>query len=108
MGKEEIILCKDEIILQIAIDHDNLKLLIRVCILKSTEIFKRHLLAQPFKLLFAVRATIVSSPSVANGVLVELEHIHHSHLGNNTTKEVGALISTGSFDRKTTVLVFLS
>ena len=33
---------------------------------------------------------------MANGILMELQHVHYSNLGNNTTKEVRTLIGTGS------------
>lgn len=52
------------------------------------------LLDQPIKLFFNLRTAEVGGPSVADGELMELQHVHHSDLSNSTAEQVRPLIHT--------------
>ena len=57
----------------------------------------RNLLYEPLKLLFDLGAAKVGGPGVSNGELVELEHVHDSHLGHGTAKQLWPLVHTGRY-----------
>lgn len=52
------------------------------------------LLDEPFELLRVVCTAVVSGPGVADGKLMELEHVHHPNLSHSTAKQVRTLIHT--------------
>lgn len=54
-----------------------------------------HVLDEPIELLFVFRAAEVCGPSVADGELVELQHVHDADLSYGTTKQFRSLIDTG-------------
>lgn len=45
-----------------------------------------HLLDEPIELLFVFRAAKVCGPGMTDGELVELEHVHDSHLSYGTAE----------------------
>lgn len=62
----------------------------RACFARS------YVLDEPFKLLGVVGAAVVGGPSVTDGELVELEHIHHADLSHRTAKQIWTLVDTCS------------
>lgn len=54
-----------------------------------------HLLDETVKLLLNVRAAKICGPGVADGELVELQHVHDSHLSHSAAKELRTLVHAG-------------
>lgn len=54
-----------------------------------------HLLDEPVELLFVFRAAEVGGPGVADGKLVELQHVHDSNLSHSAAEQLGPLVHTG-------------
>lgn len=61
-----------------------------------------HLLAEPLELLFVFRTAKVGGPGVANGKLVELQHVHDADLSHRTAKQLRPLVHTGRWGREHT------
>lgn len=59
-------------------------------------------LDEPVKLLFVFRAAEVGGPGVADGKLVELQHVHDAHLGHSAAEQLGPLVHTGRWGRERT------
>lgn len=49
-------------------------------------------LDEPLELLRVVRTAVVGGPGVADGELVELQHIHHADLRHHTAEQVRTLV----------------
>lgn len=54
-----------------------------------------HLLKETVKLLLRVRAAKVCGPGVADGELVELQHVHDSNLSHSAAKQLRTLVHAG-------------
>lgn len=69
--------------------------------LEST-LTKKHLLDEPVKLLFVFWTAEVCGPRVADGELVELQHVHDAHLSHSAAEQLGPLIHTCRWGSKRT------
>lgn len=54
-----------------------------------------HLLDEPVELLPDVRAAEVRGPGVADGELVELQHVHDPDLSHGAAEQLGTLVHAG-------------
>lgn len=61
-----------------------------------------YLLDEPVKLLFVFRAAEVGGPGVADGKLVELQHVHDSYLSHSAAEQLGPLVHTGRWGMERT------
>lgn len=55
-----------------------------------------HLLDEPVKLLFVFWTAKVCGPGVADGELVEFQHVHDANLSDGTAEQLRSLVHTGS------------
>lgn len=54
-----------------------------------------HLLHETIKLLFVFRTAEVCGPGVADGELVELQHVHDADLSDSTAEQLRPLVHAG-------------
>ena len=57
-------------------------------------VWEFFILDEPLELLRIVRTAVVGGPGVADGELVELQHIHHPNLCHSTAEQVRTLVHT--------------
>lgn len=62
-----------------------------------------HLLHETIKLLLNVGAAKVCGPGVADGELVELQHVHDAYLSHSAAKQFWTLVHTGRWGRGQTL-----
>lgn len=62
---------------------------------KTSTLLAELLLDEPLKLLFVFRAAKVCGPGMADGELVELQHVHDADLSHGTAEQLGSLVHTG-------------
>lgn len=58
-----------------------------------------YLLDEPIKLIRGLGAAEVGGPGVADGELVELQHVHDAHLGHSAAEQLGPLVHAGRWER---------
>lgn len=58
-----------------------------------------YLLDEPIKLIRVLGAAEVGGPGVADGELVELQHVHDAHLGHSAAEQLGPLVHAGRWER---------
>lgn len=67
-----------------------------------------HSLDEPVKLLFNVRAAKICGPGVADGELMELQHVHDSDLSHCAAKQLRTLVDAGRCGRGQSVCGLLA
>lgn len=67
-----------------------------------------HSLDEPVKLLFNVRAAKICGPGVADGELMELQHVHDSDLSHCAAKQLRTLVHAGRCGRGQSVCRLLA
>ena len=68
-----------------------------MCVCVHVGVWVTDILDEPLELLRFVCRAVVGGPGVSNGELVELEHVHDSHLGHGTAKQLWPLVHTGRY-----------